>query len=100
MVVAKEKLTRECNTAMMDQNRCLRSEDCATTRYVQCRPAEMEVPLYMHFHSAYEKSVSLYRVQPVAAGCIIGWVAAMLLMQCPPYQYTGTHFADLGRMTG
>ena len=44
--------------------------------------------------------VSLYRVQPVAASCIIGWDAAMLLMQCPPYQYTGAHFADLGRMTG
>ena len=26
--------------------------------------------------------------------------AAMLLMQCPYYQYTGTHFADLGRMSG
>ena len=26
--------------------------------------------------------------------------AAMLLMQFPDYQYTGTHFADLGRMTG
>ena len=44
--------------------------------------------------------LSLYRVQPVAAGCIIGWDAAMPLMQCPPYQYTGAHFADLGRMTG
>ena len=44
--------------------------------------------------------ISLYRVQPVAAGCIIGWDAAMPLMQCPPYQYTGAHFADLGRMTG
>ena len=45
-------------------------------------------------------SLSLYRVQPVAAGCIIGWDVAMLLMQCPPYQCTGAHFADLGRMTG
>ena len=45
-------------------------------------------------------SFSLYRVQPVAAGCIIGWDAAMPLMQCPPNQYTGTHCADLGRMTG
>ena len=26
--------------------------------------------------------------------------AAMQLMQCPYYQYTGAHFADLGRMTG
>ena len=43
--------------------------------------------------------LSLYRMQPVAAGCIIGWDAAMPLMQCPPYQYTGAHFADLGRMT-
>ena len=25
---------------------------------------------------------------------------AMSLMQCPYYQYTGTHFANLGRMTG
>ena len=25
---------------------------------------------------------------------------AMLLMQCPDYQYTGAHFADLRRMTG
>ena len=46
------------------------------------------------------QKLSLYRVQPVAAGCVIGWDAAMPLMQCPPYQYTGTHFADLGRMTG
>ena len=43
---------------------------------------------------------SLHRVQPVAAGCIIGWDAALQLMQCPPYQYTGAHFADLRRMTG
>ena len=43
---------------------------------------------------------SLYRVQPVAADCIIGWDVAMPLMQCPPYQYTGTHFADLRRMAG
>ena len=28
-------------------------------------------------------TLSLYRVQPVAAGCIIGWDAAMPLMQCP-----------------
>ena len=47
-----------------------------------------------------ELSLSLYRVQPVAAGCIIGWDAAMPLMQCPPYQYTGAHFDDFGRMTG
>ena len=47
-----------------------------------------------------ERYISLYRVQPVAAGGIIGWDAAMPLMQCPSYQYTGTHFADLGRMTG
>ena len=55
-----------------------------------------------HFHPAVvsTESVSLYRVKPVAAGCIIGWDVAMPLMQCPPYQYTGTHFADLGRMTG
>ena len=44
--------------------------------------------------------LSLYRVQPVAAGCIIGWDTDMSLMQCPPHQCTGTHFADLGRMTG
>ena len=48
----------------------------------------------------YPSPLPLYRVQPVAAGCIIGWDAAMPLMQFPPYQYTGTHFADLGRMTG
>ena len=24
----------------------------------------------------------------MAAGCIIGWGAAIPLMQCPPYQYT------------
>ena len=44
-------------------------------------------------------SLSLYQVQPVAAGCIIGWDAAMPLMQCPPYKYTGAYFADFGRMT-
>ena len=49
---------------------------------------------------AGQVALPLYRVQPVAAGCIIGWDAAMPLMQCPPYQYTGAHFADLGRMTG
>ncbi len=48
--------------------------------------------------SSLALQISLYRVQPVAAGCIIGWDAAMPLMQCPPY--TGAHFADLGRMTG
>ena len=45
-------------------------------------------------------SLSLYRVQPVAAGCIIAWDAALPLMQCPPYQCIGTYFANLGRMTG
>ena len=41
-----------------------------------------------------------YRVQPVAAGCIIGWDAAFAADAVSPYQYTGAHFADLGRMTG
>ena len=46
------------------------------------------------------KSLAGYRVQPVAAGCIIGWDAAFAADAVSPYQYTGTHFADLGRMTG
>ena len=40
-----------------------------------------------------------YRVQPVAADCIIGWDAAFAADAVSPYQYTGAHFADLGRMT-
>ena len=47
-----------------------------------------------------EVNLSYYRVQPVVASCIIGLDVAMPLMQCPPYQYTGAHVADLGRMTG
>ena len=35
--------------------------------------------------NALWSGLSLYRVQPVAAGCIIGWDAALPLMQCPPY---------------
>ena len=42
-----------------------------------------------------------YRVQPVAAGCIIGWDAAFFAADAvSPYQYTGAHFANLGRMAG
>ena len=52
----------------------------------------------MFLHGPYH--LSLYRVQPVAAGCIIGWDAAFAADAVSPYQYTGAPFADLGRMTG
>jgi len=43
-----------------------------------------------------------FRVQPVAAGCIILWGVAVPLKQCPrlPVHKYSTHFADLGRMIG
>jgi len=56
-----------------------------------------------HTNTRFNKSVNTpsLRVQHfwlLAASLVRG--ADMPLMQCPYYQYTGTHFADLGRMTG
>ena len=48
----------------------------------------------------FARRLAGYRVQPVAAGCIIGWDVAFAADAVSPYQYTGAHFADLGRMTG
>ena len=51
--------------------------------------------------NAHFQRVSSHHVLPfwlLVASLVRG--AAMLLMHCPYYQYTGAHFADLERMTG
>ena len=59
-----------------------------------------DVEVTERFSLSLPLSLSLsFECSLMAAGCIIGLDAAMPLMQCPPYQLTGTHFADLRRMT-
>jgi len=48
----------------------------------------------------YSLSLFVFRVQPY--GCWLHhWLGRGYAADAvPPFQYTGTHFADLGRMTG